>query len=72
MMEAARDDVLAEIAFEPIDGHGPPRSGATKRAKTQRPRNYALFALRIPVGAQESIGGLSMQISTKPGLSRCS
>ena len=43
--------MLAEVAFEPIDGRERRRSGATKRAKTQRPRNYALLALRILVGA---------------------
>ena len=37
----SRDDVLAEVAFEPIDGRVRRRSGVTKRAKTQRPRNYA-------------------------------
>jgi hypothetical protein len=48
--------MLAEVAFEPIDGGERRRSGVAKRAKTQRPRNYSLLSLRIPIGAQERIG----------------
>jgi hypothetical protein len=48
--------MLAEVAFEPIDRRKRRRSGVTKRAKTQRPRNYAFLALRIPIAAQERIG----------------
>jgi hypothetical protein len=62
--------MLAEVAFEPIDGRERRRSGVTKRAKTQRPRNYALLALRIPIGAQESYTtiGDSRAISARWGI----
>ena len=50
-----RDDMLAEIAFEPIDRREFRRSGVTKPAETQRPRNYALLAVRVPVGARKGI-----------------
>jgi hypothetical protein len=39
--------MLGEVAFEPIDRRERQRSGVTKRAKTQRPRNYPLLALRM-------------------------
>ena len=48
--------MLAEVAFEPIDRRKRRRSGVTKRAKTQRPRNYAFLALRIPIAARKGLG----------------
>jgi hypothetical protein len=45
--------MLGEVAFEPIDRRERRRSGVTKRAKTQRPRNYPLFSAKNTIGAQE-------------------